>query len=216
MSDKMISFTKPQRYRFDFGTDNKLYVILFHGELTWQETAEMLIFLKNSSYETMHKAIPHYLEKHHLKYSNFVSMELPLEHGKAVTWVKHLLHSDHYHTLNENIQNTNIFCSVIDHQQTTADGSLEGCCLAMRRISDKDQGCKYNIIGQTFLSAGHSHKEHGYFAIRNSDGNSHLQNIDTAAGEPILPAFGCVDLVELLLHIETIKTKEQAAEISIR
>lgn len=216
MSDKMIQFTKPRKCRFDFGTDNKLYVVLFNGKITWKETAEMLASLQNCSYEKMHRAILLYLKKHHLEYSDFVSVELPLENKNVIGWAKYLLHSDIYNKINEMLKDTDIFCSVVDYQQTAPDGFTNGCYLAVKKIFTADERCKYHTIGQTFSFSRHNYEEYGYFAIRTNNKNDHMQDIDTFAGEPVLPTFGCVDLISLLHNMNNIHTAKQAAKTASR
>lgn len=216
MSDKMIQFTKPQKCRFDFGTDNKLYVVLFHGKITWKETAEMLASLQNCSYEKMHRAIPLYLKKHHLEYSDFVSVELPLENKNVIGWAKYPLHSDICNKINEMLKDTDIFCSVVDYQQTAPDGSTNGCYLAVKKIFTADKRCKYHMIGQTFAFDKRYYDERGYFAIRTNNENSRLRDIDTSAGEPVLPTFGCVDLISLLQNMDNLHTAEQVTETAFR
>ena len=46
MSGKVIEFVKQQKYRFDFGTDDKLYIVIFSGKIPQKELKGMLEFIQ--------------------------------------------------------------------------------------------------------------------------------------------------------------------------
>lgn len=216
MSGKVIEFMKQQKYRFDFGTDDKLYVITFNGKIPQREIKKMLESVQNSSYGNMAGAIESYLGQHHLEYSNPVSIEIPLEKNDAMDWASHLLHSDTTEKLDGNIEDADVFYSVMDCQKISSEGCCEGCCFAVQRTAYGNGEFQYHVIGQAFSYGKHGCGEQSCFAIRKSSSNGYLQDIDKSEGEPALPTFGCVDLMALLLNMETIKTKEDAARIAVR
>ena len=43
-----------------------------------------------------------------------------------------------------------------------------------------------------------------------------LYTIDSSEGQPILPSFGCVNLIALLADMENIKTKDDALKIAVK
>lgn len=214
MSGKVIEFMKQQKYRFDFGTDDKLYVITFNGKIPQRKIRKMLESVQNSSYGNMAGAIESYLEQHHLEYSNLVSIEIALEND-AMDWANHLLNSENCKKLDGNIEDADVFYAVMDYQNISPDRHCEGCYFAVGRLALGYREYKYNIIAQTCFSKGIS-DEHGYLAIRESDGNGNLQDIIREEGDPTLPTFGCVDMMSLLLNIETIKTKEEVVKKAIK
>lgn len=215
MSGKVIEFTKTQKYRFDFGTDDKLYVIIFHGKIPQAELRGLISSLKNCLYEKMPDAILLYLKQHHLEYSNISCIEIPLEKDDVMGWASYLLNSDTYEKVDENLENTDFYYAVIDCQDNTSIQN-KGCYFAVQRMAYGHEQFEYHAIAQIFSSDGHGCEEHGCFSIRESDDNGYLKNIDKSEGEPVLPAFGCVDMLVLLEDIENIKSKEDAMRIAIK
>ena len=51
MSGKGTQFIKTQKYRFDFGADDKLYTIIFHGKIPQLELKKMVSSLQNCLFE---------------------------------------------------------------------------------------------------------------------------------------------------------------------
>ena len=43
-----------------------------------------------------------------------------------------------------------------------------------------------------------------------------LYNIAVSKSEPVLPTFGCVDIMNILLDIDNIKTAEQTIQIAVK
>lgn len=216
MSGKVIEFKKQQKYRFDFGTDDKLYVIIFKGKIPQAELKGMVSSLQNCLFEKMPEVILLYLKQHHLEYSNYNSIEIPLEKDRILGWAGYLLHSGTYEKVDENLEDADVYYSVMDCQRNTSEGHCEGCYFAVSRLPWGHYGYQYNTIAQKFSSAKHGLKEQSYFAIRKSDGNGNLLDIAKEEGEPTLPTFGCVDIMALLADIETIKTKEDALKIAVK
>lgn len=77
MSGKVIEFLGQQKYRFDFGTDGKLYVVIFNAKIPQAELKKLLSSLGNCLYEKMPGAILSYLEQHHFEFSGYNSIEIP-------------------------------------------------------------------------------------------------------------------------------------------
>ena len=216
MSGKVTQFMKTQKYRFDFGTDGKLYVVIFNGKIPQAELKGLLSSLHNCLYGKIPDIIPLYLKQRHLEYSNFNSIEIPLENYNAMEWAAYLLHSGAYGKVDETLGDADVYFSIMDYQEILPKGDCEGCYFAVSRLPWGHYGYQYNTIAQKFSSAKHGLKEQSYFAIRKSDGNGNLLDIAKEEGEPTLPTFGCVDIMALLADIETIKTKEDALKIAVK
>ena len=103
MSGKVTQFMKTQKYRFDFGTDGKLYVVIFNGKIPQAELKGLLSSLHNRLYGKIPDIIPLYLKQRHLEYSNFNSIEIPLENYNAMEWAAYLLHSGTYGKVDETL-----------------------------------------------------------------------------------------------------------------
>ena len=108
MSGKVIEFKKQQKYRFDFGTDDKLYVIIFKGKIPQAELKGMVSSLQNCLFEKMPEVILLYLKQHHLEYSNYNSIEIPLEKDRILGWAGYLLHSGTYEKVDENLEDADV------------------------------------------------------------------------------------------------------------
>jgi len=212
MSGKVIEFMKQQKYRFDFGTDDKLYVITFDGKIPQGEIEKMLAAIQNGLYKKMSELIPLYLEQHHLEYSDLLPIEIPLEEDEALEWTGYLLHSENYAKLDETLGGTDVFYSVMDYQKNTSRG-CEGCYHAVKRLSLGHGEYRHTSIGQEFYSDNHSCEEHGYFAIRKSKGNV-IYTIDSFEGEPFIPILGCVNMIPCLTG--DIDSKEDAVKAAVR
>lgn len=122
MSGKVIEFMGQQKYRFDFGTDGKLYVVIFNAKIPQAELKKLLSSLGNSLYEKMPGAILLYLEQHQFEFSDYNSIEIPLENHSVMEWAVYLIHSDTYEKVDENLENADIYYAVMDYQDTTPDG----------------------------------------------------------------------------------------------
>lgn len=216
MSEKIINFTKSRRFRFDFGCDYGLYAMAFDSSMSGEEVKKMLAFLRNCKYKNMDDIIPAYLEKHHLEYSDFVSVEIPLLDGTAMDWAGYLLHSDNYEKLNQKVNGMDVFYSIMDYQRNTPEGGCEGCYFAIKATALEGGEFQYSIIVQDFSTEGSRPEGHGCFAIRKNDGSGRLQDIDREEGELVLPNLGCVDVIGLLANIEDIKTKKQAIKTAVK
>ena len=97
----------------------------------------------------------------------------------------------------------------MDYQKWIGCG-WDGCCYAVMKTLRRGRG-GYRIVGQVFQYRENSGKEQAYFAIRASGRNEFLYNIDSVAGDPVLPTFGSLDLINLIVHLPEICTARQAA-----
>lgn len=216
MSGKVTQFMKTQKYRFDFGTDGKLYVVIFNGKIPQAELKGLLSSLHNCLYGKIPDIIPLYLKQRHLEYSNFNSIEIPLENYNAMEWAAYLIHSDTYGKVDETLGDADVYFSIMDYQEILPKGDCEGCYFAVGRLSSGCHGYKYNAIAQTFSSHSHGLGEQGCFAIRESGCDGNLRDVVKESGEPALPTFGCVDMVALLPNLENFKTKEEVLRAAIK
>ena len=135
MSDKITQFAKFQKYRFDFGTDDKLYVAIFNAKIPQGELKELISSLQNCLFEKMPEIILLYLRQHHFEFSNFNSIELLLENHDVIEWAEYLLHSDTYRKVDENLENTDFYYAVMDYQNTTPKGNQEGYYFTVQRTA---------------------------------------------------------------------------------
>ncbi len=216
MSGKVIEFMKEQKYRFDFGTDDKLYVIIFNGKIPQRELKGMLESIQSSSFADMAEAIESYLVQHHLEHSNFNSIEIPLDNYNVMKWTAYLLHSQTYEKVDEKLEDADVYFSIMDFQKDLSKEDYKGCYFAMNRLPWGCNGYKYNVIAQTFSSEDHGLKEKVCFAIRESYCMGHLRDVISYYGEPVLPAFGCVDMMSLLPNLENFKTEEDVLKTAIK
>ena len=129
-------------------------------------------------------------------------------------WAGCLLHSDTYGKEEEGLGDVDIYYAVMDCQENT-QAYIEGCYFAATRTAWGNGEPQHNAIAQTYLYHRETCEECGYFAIRKTIGNV-LYTIDISEGKPVLPTFGCVDMVALLADIETINSKEDAMKTAIK
>ncbi len=215
MSGKVIEFMKQQKYRFDFGADDKLHTIIFNGKIPQAELKGLLSSLHNCLYEKIPCIIPLYLKQNHLEYSNYNTIEIPLEKDRILGWAEYLLHSDTYEKVDGNLEDADVYYSVMDCQKNTPEGHCEGCYYALNRMSLGNDEFQHNFIGQTFFSGRNGCEETSYFSIRKTrDGI--LYTIDSLESEPVLPTFGCVDMMALWADIENINSKENALKTATK
>lgn len=204
-------------YKFEIMDDKNIYSISFEGKLTEEETKEMLEAVQNCLYEKIPDAIQMYLEQHSIAYTAFVASRKPLEHNSTMEHARMFLHSETCSSLDNYTSNADIYYAIIDHQQLDNKNNCEGCYIVIKKtpaLSKCQQ--KYNIIGQTFSYNETTNDEYGYFAIREDKDNGLLNNIALSSGKSVLPSFGCIDLVSLLLNIDSMQTAEQVIEIAVK
>lgn len=204
-------------YKFEIMDDKNIYSISFEGKLTEEETKEMLEAVQKCLYEKIPDAIQMYLEQHNIACSNFISSRIPLNHTKAMELAELLLNSDNCSGFDSYFWNTDIYYLIVDHQKWVAENCCHGCYFAVKKtLTESESSCKYNIIGQTFRYNEVTDDENCYIAIRESRNNGSLYNIVVSDSEPVLPSFGCVDMLGILLNIDSIQTVEQIEKIAVK
>ena len=215
--EKAMLYNSGLSYKFEIMDDKNIYSISFDGKLTEEEIKQMLSAMRNCLYENTADAIQKYLEQNNLVYSGFASTKKPLEHTIAMKFAELLLDSGTCSSLDRHIGNTDIFYAIADHQKWISENCCHGFYFAVKRIlSESESLCKYNIIGQTFNYNQITDDESAYFAIRENMNDELLYNIAVSKSEPVLPTFGCVDIMNILLDIDNIKTAEQTIQIAVK
>ena len=204
-------------YMFEIMEDDNICSVSFNGKLTDEETRKMLEPIQNCLYEKIPDAIQMYLEQNNLEYSNFISSKMPLNHSKAMELAKLLLNSDNCSGFDSYFRKADTYYLIADHQKWIAENCCQGCYFAVKKtLTESESSCKYNIIGQTFRYNEVTDDENCYFAIRENRNNDSLYNIVVSDSGPVLPSFGCVDIMSVLLSIDNIQTSEQVIEIAVK
>lgn len=209
--NKILSF------KLEIMDDENIYSISFDAKLTEEEAEKILEAVQGCLYEKIADNIQMYLEQHRLLYTSFTAGRKSLKHVGAMKLVSMFLHSDTCRSIDRYTGNADIYYAVIDHQQAGRKNNYEGCYIAARKIPTLYNGqYRYSVIGQTFHCNEITCEEKGYFAIRKNNDYNHLYNLDQAKEELVLPTFGCIDLMALLLNIDHIQTIWQAEEIAVK
>ena len=214
MSGKVTQFMKTQKYRFDFGTDDKLYIVIFNGKIAQEELKGLVSSLQNCLFERMQEIILLYLKQHHLEFSDYNSIEFTLEKDRIMGWANHLLNSKTFEKIDDNLGDADFYYAVMDCQENTQTYS-EGCYFAVTRTAWGNGESQHNAIVQTYLYNRETCDECGYFAIKKTT-RGNLYTVDSLEGKPVLPTFGCVDMIALLTDIEKINSKEDAIKTTIK
>ena len=204
-------------YRSEIMDDVNIYSISFDAGLTQEETKKMLESVQNCLYEKTAGYIQKYLEQSNIAYTGFVASRKPLIHSRTMKLAELFLHSETCINLDNYTSNADIYYAIIDHQQSDNKGNCEGCYIVFQKtpVLSKCQH-KYSIIGQTSSCNETNSDEYSYFAIRESKENELINNITMSSGEPVLPSFGCIDLISLLLNIDSMQTAEQVVKIALK
>lgn len=201
---------KFQTYLLEFATDGKIYSISFLGKILPEDIRKMLKSLQNCLYADMAGRIMNYLKQNHLAYKNFTAREMPLDYGTAKNHTNMLLHSASRNRIDKQIGEADIYYGIMDCQQWKSDNCCEGCYLTVKRVfSEPEALYQYKIIGQIFHYNGKNNEEESRFAIRASDSSRNIYTISSIEGRPVIPTFGCVGMIRLLLDIDAISTPEQ-------
>ncbi len=204
-------------YKFEIMDDDNIYSISFRGKLADGETKKILEATQNCLYEKIADCIQTYLKQHNIAYSYFISNKMPLNHTKAMELAELLLNSDNCSSFDSYFGNADTYYLIADHQKWVAENCCQGCYFAVKIAHPIDKGLyQYHIIGQTFNYDETTGDESGYFAIRTNRDYGYLDNIALSSGEPVLPPFGCVDIMSVLLSIDNIQTAEQIIEIAVK
>lgn len=203
-----------QTYRFEFGSDSRIFSISFKGLIREPEIRGILETVQGTLYEKCGKAIRSYLDSNNLNYSKFTVREKLTGYRKPIEFAGKLLHSPSCSVVDKWIGTADVYYGIMDYQHWMED-CCEGCYYAVARMpSAQNAQYQYNVISQTFHCAEFRKEELAHFAIRKDDGRHHLNTLDKEDTWPVLATFGCVDLFGLLINITNITTKQQAAEIA--
>ena len=204
-------------YRFEIMGDDNIYYVSFNGKLTDEETRKMLESIQNCLYEKISDAIQMYLKQNNLAYSDFIATKKPLEHSKVMELAGSLLYPGSNSSLDSYFRNADTCYVIADHQKWISENCCQGCYFAVKIVHPIDKGLyQYHIIGQTFNYDETTGDESGYFAIRTNRNDGYLDNIVISDSEPVLPSFGCVDMLGILLNIDSIQTVEQIEKIAVK
>lgn len=207
--------TTTRTYRFCFGTDEYLYTFSFKGSLPEPEIHRMLEAAHSALYAECSKAFQSYLDSRHLGYTDFCSCRTLLEHNALMAAASRLLHDASPKKLYEQAGDADEFYAVIDHQKQTDGNCCEGCCLALSVTSSGENAShECHIIGQVFQCDESGDHQHSYFSIRQGRPGDCLHTLADEDGYPVIATSGCVDVVALLLNINSITTLEQASELA--
>lgn len=199
-------------YLFEFIDDEKLYSSSFDGRLTQRDIRGMLEVLHGQIYQNCPEAIRSYLNCHHLDYCHFKAEAAPLDHGAVMGMAEDLLKSRSCGCIDSHIGGASNYYAVMDHQKQVNGSCCEGGYYAVQRtVGSETYSC--HIIGQTFKCG---ENPDGYFAIRVNDQNQNLRNLDYSVGEPVFPSFGCVDIIAILMEIDSIRNSKQAIRAAVK
>lgn len=205
-----------QSFRFELYSDGILYSTIFKGNISQEDVNRMLEEIHGHLYKESSEVIRTYLKSHHMSYSNLHSGEIFLGHEKIMDLIDVLLHSDSPDTVNDHIRAADNYYAAADHREMTSGNVCEGCYFAVKKIPFSHNGMyAYRIVGQTFRDNCHDCNPSGYFAIRTAESNQQFQNLDELSGKPVLPSFGCVDIIGLLMDIDIITALEQAEKFAL-
>ncbi|MCM1219381.1 MAG: hypothetical protein NC548_33295 [Lachnospiraceae bacterium] len=213
MSD-IISFTGSKIYRFEFGCDEKIYSTQFTGELPPGADTGIIREVRSHLLEESSGIIWSFLEHNHIGYSGFSSGIRVLERGKIMEQAGFLLHSPSCAPVDEWLSEPAFYYASMDCQERITDSHCKGCYFVMKKAAAvPGRMPHYRIIGQTYEDDNGISQ--GYFAIRENRDNLLLIDIAKSSGEPVLPSFGCVDTLNLLMNISHIETIGQAVEAAL-
>lgn len=213
MSDSIFK-AEPQIYRFEFGCDEKIYSTQFIGELPLGADTEILREVRKHLLEDSCKIIWSFLEHNHIGFSHFASSIKALEQDKIMEQADLLLHSHSCAPIDECLSSPAFYYAAMDCQERFTGSHCKGCYFVIKKAAVAHERIPhYSIIGQTFEDDRDISQ--GYFAIRENRDSLFLFDIANSSGEPVLPSFGCVDTLNLLMNIDQMKTIEQAKEVAI-
>lgn len=204
-----------QKFMFEFGSDGNIHSVSFEGQLSHEDIRLMLESVRQKPYADCSSAIYLYLKQNNMPYSNLKSEMIPLNHQKIMSRAQRFLQSCSPEDFNARICRTDNYYAVADQQARTPDGGCEGCYYAVRKSADSGS-FHYRIVGQTFSCNKSGDNLHGYFAVRTSGCGRKFHNSDTVSGELVFPAFGCIDIMGVLIDIDSITTSRQAKETALR
>jgi len=213
---KITTEIEAHTYLIEFGSDEQVCSVSFRGKIPLEEVRKMLASAQNLLYKNIAEGILKYMDQNHLEYWDFAVKTMPLEHETVMKYADTLLHSGICNVIDSQIKEADIYLGIMDHQHRILDNFCEGCYYAVTGTPSEQGTQQYKIIAQTFHYNESNGEELGSFAIRADDGNRNFHTIAAASGESVIPAFGCVDMMGILLKIDNIKTAEQAGKIAAK
>lgn len=205
--------TELQTYLFELGSEEKIYSITFNGRISDTETQKILEVMHRQPYRNCFEAVWAYLEQNKLEYSHFKTELSPSIHGDIMTRADIILKSLSKDAVDRQIGRADNYYAVMDYQKINAF-CCEGCYYAISRsLNGESNSC--HIIGQTFTCDTRDENQSGYFAIRIGDCQQ-LHDLDIKTDNLIFPAFGCMDMLGVLLNINAIHTAKEAEKIAVK
>lgn len=204
-----------EKYMFEFGSDGNIHSVSFLGSLSHEDIRQMLESVRQKLYADCGMAIHSYLDRNNIPYYNFRTDMHLLNHQEIMNRARKLLKSCAPEDFNVLISRSDNYYAVTDQQVQTPDGGCEGCYYAVRKSAD-NESFHYRIVGQTYACINSDSIAHGYFAVRTGRDGQKILNLDTKDGEPVFPAFGCIDIMNVLINIDSITTSGQAKEIAVK
>ena len=204
-----------EKYMFEFGSDGNIHSVSFLGSLSHEDIRQMLESVRQKLYADCGMAIHSYLDRNNIPYYNFRTDMHLLNHQEIMNRARKLLKSCAPEDFKVLISRSDNYYAVTDQQVQTPDGGCEGCYYAVRKSAD-NESFHYRIVGQTYACINSDSIAHGYFAVRTGRDGQKILNLDTKDGEPVFPAFGCIDIMDVLINIDSITTSGQAKEIAVK
>ncbi len=206
--------TELQTYRFEFGNEEKIYSISFGGRISDAEVRKILEVMHSQPYADCSGAVWTYLEQNKLEYLDFKTGISASRHKDIMSTANILLKSCSCDIIDKQIGGTDNYYVVMDYQKQINACCCEGCYYAVKRMAIKNV-YNYHIVGQTFSSGPNDDIQSGYFAIRTGDCQQ-LHDLDIKNDNLIFPAFGCMDMLGVLLNINAIHTAKDAEKIAVK
>lgn len=203
-----------ETYRFEFGSDDRIYSASFRGKLRNSDILGILKAVQNSIYAECGEAIRDYLDSLGLAYSKFTVMEKQVPVTVPINFADRLLNDPSCDIVDKWIGGTGSYYAVMDCRDWMEE-HCRGCYFVLARFPSEQNGrYEYHIISQTFDQVSSWEEEQSYFAVRKDDGEHRLITLDEDCSYPVLETFGCVDLLNLLYNITNITTKQHAADLA--
>ena len=211
-----IGSPEPQTYKFEFISDREKFTTAFKGILSEADIHSLLKTLQTHLFSESPEIIRKYLSEHPTGYLDFHSEKSTMSHHDVMAHAKGLLCCTTARWIDAVTGATDNYFSVADHQEWIQKNVCEGCCFAVKKTAlEYGRISIYNIIGQTFKENRADTDAHGYFDIRTNDGSAEFRSLQQIH-KPVIPPFGCVDMIALLMDIGDIKTGEQALHLAVR
>lgn len=204
-----------QKFLLEFCSDENIHSVSFLGNLSHEDICLMLESVRQKLYEDCSMTIHSYLDQNDILYSSLKTDMYSLSHQEIMDRANLLLKSCVPEDFNVLISRSDNYYAVTDQQARTPDGGCEGCYYAVQKSADSGS-FHYHIVGQTYACSRSDDTANGYFAVRTDRGGQKILNLDTKDGEPVFPAFGCVDIMGILIGIDHITTLEQAIKIAVK